>query len=84
MVGAIPCGEPETEEENIVEYVILPVSLFGHGDFYILKADGDSMADAGIDNGDMVAIRKPIWGINWSLNLEETGASVFWQAWILF
>ena len=29
-------------------------------------------------------IRKPIWGINWSLNLEETGASVFWQVWILF
>ena len=29
-------------------------------------------------------IRKPIWGINWSLNLEETGASVFWQIWILF
>ena len=50
--------EPETEEENIVEYVSLPVSLFGHGDFYILKADGDSMTDAGIDNGDMVVIRK--------------------------
>ena len=58
VVGAIPCGEPETEEENIVEYVSLPVSLFGHGDFYILKADGDSMTDAGIDNGDMVVIRK--------------------------
>ena len=29
-------------------------------------------------------IRKPIWGISWSLNLEETGALVFWQIWILF
>ena len=29
-------------------------------------------------------IRKPIWGTNWSLNLEEIGASVFWQVWILF
>ena len=58
VVGAIPCGEPETEEENIVEYVSLPASLFGHGDFYTLKADGDSMTDAGIDNGDMVVIRK--------------------------
>lgn len=58
VVGIIPCGEPETEEENIVEYVSLPVSLFGRGSFYILKADGDSMTDAGIDNGDMVVIRK--------------------------
>ena len=29
-------------------------------------------------------IRKPIWGIDWSLNLDNTAASVFWQVWILF
>lgn len=38
VVGAIPCGTPEEEEENIQEYVSLPVSLFGKGEFYILKA----------------------------------------------
>ena len=58
VVGSIPCGEPETEEENIEEYVSLPVSLFGHGDFYILNASGDSMVDAGIEDGDRVVIRK--------------------------
>ena len=58
IVGAIPCGTPEEEEENIQEYVSLPVSLFGKGEFYILKASGDSMADAGIEDGDMVVIRK--------------------------
>ena len=58
VVGAIPCGTPEEEEENIQEYVSLPVSLFGKGEFYILKASGDSMADAGIEDGDMVVIRK--------------------------
>ncbi len=56
VVGAIPCGEPETEEENIEAYVSLPVSLFGQGDFYILKASGDSMVDAGIDDGDLIVI----------------------------
>ena len=40
------------------EYVSLPVSLFGKGEFYILKASGDSMEDAGIEDGDMVVIRK--------------------------
>ena len=58
VVGAIPCGTPEEEEENIQEYVSLPVSLFGKGEFYILKATGDSMVDAGIEDGDMVVIRK--------------------------
>lgn len=57
-VSAIPCGEPETEEENIEEYVSLPVSLFGHGDFYMLNAAGDSMVDAGIDDGDLIIISK--------------------------
>ena len=58
VVGAIPCGTPEEEEENIQEYVSLPVSLFGKGEFYILKASGDSMVDAGIEDGDLVVIRK--------------------------
>ena len=52
------CGTPEEEEENIQEYVSLPVSLFGKGEFYILKATGDSMVDAGIEDGDLVVIRK--------------------------
>ena len=58
VVGAIPCGEPEVEEENIEEYVSLPVSLFGQGDFYILTVSGDSMVDAGIDSGDLIVISK--------------------------
>ena len=49
LVGSIRCGNPEDEEESIEEYVSLPVSMFGKGDFYILRAKGDSMVDAGID-----------------------------------
>ena len=56
LVGSIRCGSPEEEEEYVEEYVSLPVSLFGKGDFYILRAKGDSMIDAGIDEGDLVII----------------------------
>ena len=58
LVGSIPCGSAQTEEENIREYVSLPVSLFGKGDFYILRAKGDSMVDAGIDEGDLLVIER--------------------------
>ena len=58
LVGSIPCGAAQTEEESIREYISLPVSLFGKGQFYILEASGDSMVDAGIDDGDLVVIRK--------------------------
>lgn len=58
IVGSIPCGEATPEEEYVEEYLNLPASLFGKGDFYILHARGDSMVDVGIDEGDMVVIRK--------------------------
>ena len=58
LVGSIRCGSPEEEEESIEEYVSLPVSMFGKGDFYILRAKGDSMVDAGIDEDDLLVIER--------------------------
>ena len=58
IVGSIPCGTPEYEEEHIEGYVSLPTAIFGKGEFYILRASGESMIDAGIDDGDLVVIRK--------------------------
>ena len=58
VVGSIPCGEAQEEEEYVEAYVNLPQNLFGNGDFYILRATGDSMEDAGIFDGDQVLVRK--------------------------
>ena len=58
VLGAVSCGVPKFAEENIEEYVRLPVALFGSGEFYILRANGDSMVDAGIEDGDLVLIRQ--------------------------
>ena len=58
IVGSVPCGSLQYEEENIEEYISLPTAIFGKGDFYILHASGNSMIDAGIDDGDLVVIRK--------------------------
>ena len=57
ILGAVSCGVPKFAEENIDEYVRLPVSIFGKGDYLLLRADGDSMIDAGIETGDLVLIR---------------------------
>ena len=58
VVGSIRCGDPELEEELVEEYVSLPTSIFGEGPFYILRAKGDSMVDAGIAEGDLIVIRQ--------------------------
>ena len=58
VLGSVSCGVPKFAEENIEEYVRLPVALFGRGEFFILRANGDSMIEANIDDGDLVLIRQ--------------------------
>lgn len=57
VLGSVSCGILKYAEENIEEYIELPISLFGQGDFFILRANGDSMIEAGIDDGNLVLIR---------------------------
>ena len=57
ILGNIACGIPNYAEENIEEYVQLPVSLFGRGEFFILRAYGDSMIEAGICEDDLVIVK---------------------------
>ena len=57
LLGSVSCGIPKFAEGNIEEYVQLPTALFGKGDFFLLRASGDSMIEAGIDNGDLVLVK---------------------------
>ena len=57
-LGRIPCGPLDEKEEYIEGYVKLPASFVGKGKFFILTASGDSMIEAGIDDGDMIIIRQ--------------------------
>ena len=58
VVGDIACGLPLLAEQNIEEYVDLPESWVGTGQFFALHAKGESMKDIGINNGDIVIIRQ--------------------------
>ena len=58
IVGSIPCGTPDEREVLVEEYLPLSVSVFGNGSFYVLRASGDSMIDAGIDDGDLIVIKE--------------------------
>ena len=64
-LGAIPCGPPETVDAAVDQIVQLPSALFGTGNLYVIFARGDSMIEAGIDDGDMVIVdadREPAVG----------------------
>ncbi len=58
IVGEIACGAPILAEENIESYVTISRELLGVGNFFILRAKGDSMINVGINDGDLVIVRQ--------------------------
>ncbi len=61
LVGYAPCGNPVLGEENIEEKIAVDKSKIKSGyDYFILRAEGDSMDLAGIQNGDLLLCRKQL------------------------
>lgn len=60
MGNSIPCGALDEVNDSELEHVRLPVAITGNGDFFLLRAKGQSMIKAGIDDGDLVLVRKQV------------------------
>lgn len=62
LVGQVAAGLPILAEENIEEYVKLPVSIVKQNvkseGTYMLKVKGDSMINVGIYSGDYIIVSK--------------------------
>lgn len=58
VVGEIACGTPILAEENIDNYVYISRDFLGEGNFFALRAKGDSMIEANIFDGDTVIVRQ--------------------------
>ena len=58
VVGRIAAGVPITAEQQIEDVFPLPAQLVGSGELFLLRAQGDSMIDAAICDGDWVVVRQ--------------------------
>jgi repressor LexA len=59
LVGSVACGMPIWAEEMIEEIIPLPKAFVKYTkDVFMLKAQGDSMNLAGIDDGDYIIFHK--------------------------
>ena len=58
VLGKIAAGTPIEAIQNEVSKVTLPESLSKNGEHFGLKVSGDSMIEAGINDGDTVIVRK--------------------------
>ncbi|HEX6946352.1 MAG TPA: transcriptional repressor LexA [Acidimicrobiia bacterium] len=58
VLGRIAAGTPILAAEHVEDVLTLPVELVGEGPVFLLEVKGDSMVDAGIHDGDLVAVNK--------------------------
>ena len=58
VLGKIAAGTPVEAIQNEVSRIPLPSNIEKNGEFFGLKVQGDSMIEAGINDGDTVIVRK--------------------------
>jgi len=58
VLGKIAAGTPVEAIQNEVSRIALPDNLEKNGEYFGLKIQGDSMIDAGINEGDTVILKK--------------------------
>lgn len=58
VLGTVVAGQPLLAEENLDGTYPLTRSGIGAGEYFALRVRGDSMLDAGINDGDLAVIRR--------------------------
>jgi repressor LexA len=58
LVGRVAAGEPILAEENVEAHYRIDTSIFSAKPHFLLRVQGMSMRDAGILDGDLVAVQR--------------------------
>ena len=58
LVGNVAAGTPILAEENITDTMSLPVDIVGDAPSFMLSVRGESMIEAGINDGDYVVVKE--------------------------
>ena len=58
LVGQIVCCQPSFAVEDIEGMYMLPRDIFGNGELFLLRAFGNSMIEIGIEEGDLLVLKK--------------------------
>lgn len=64
VVGRVAAGEPILAEQHIEDYCQLEADTFRPRADYLLRVHGDSMMDAGILDGDLLAVHRTVQAEN--------------------
>jgi len=79
LVGTVACGTPVLAEENIEGMIPVSTKLAkSPHQYFLLKAEGDSMNEKGINDGDLVLVRQQLTADNGDtiIALVDDGATI--------
>ena len=76
IVGRVAAGNPVLAEENIEDYCDLPPEFFKPAADYFLRVHGDSMIEAGIFDGDLLAVHSTPVAHNGDIVVARIGEEV--------
>ena len=58
LVGNVAAGSPILAEENMTDTISLPTDIVGDAPSFLLSVRGESMIEAGINDGDYVVVKE--------------------------
>ena len=58
VYGDIPCGIPNCMDDEFKGHLEVPYGMIGDGEYFALRAKGDSMIGAEIYDGDLVIVKR--------------------------
>ncbi|MGI6591382.1 MAG: transcriptional repressor LexA [Eggerthellaceae bacterium] len=78
LVGQVAAGVPILAEENIEDTIALPVDIVGDSASFLLSVHGESMIEAGINDGDYLVVKEQSTANNGDIvvALIDDGATV--------
>jgi repressor LexA len=76
LIGRVAAGSPILAEEHIEEHCEVDPALFRPRADYLLRVQGDSMIDAGIHDGDLLAVHSTPVAANGDIIVARIGDDV--------
>lgn len=76
VIGRVAAGNPILAQEHIEDYCNIPHSFFSPNADYLLRVNGMSMKDAGILDGDLLAVHRTDQARNGQIVVARIGEEV--------
>lgn len=81
LIGRVAAGHPILAVEHVETHYAVSLSIFGAKPDFLLRVRGQSMRDAGILDGDLLAVKQSVEAVNGQIVVARLGDEVTVKRW---